>query len=221
MPKATKIAAKPMTKSDFIRKFSFTTPASDIVTKAKPFNLKFTPSFVYAIRAMDKKRKRVPSQGKPAAVAVSTAASSAVPTRGKSINKSAFVRGLPATLSASDVISRGRAQGIKLTAAQVYTVRANAKRAGSKAATGKLALKAAPKTVATAAPKAVAKAARKPAGKRGPKPGTKAAAKASPALAQTQHPSHDHHFVSLVLNIGLAKAEALLARVREKVLASL
>ena len=46
------------------------------------------------------------------------------------INKSAFVRSLPSSLSAAEVIAKGKAKGIKLSAAQVYTIRANARRKG-------------------------------------------------------------------------------------------
>lgn len=51
-------------------------------------------------------------------------------TRGRSgsVNKSAFVRSLPSSLSAAEVIQKGKAKGIKLSAAQVYTIRANARR---------------------------------------------------------------------------------------------
>lgn len=45
-------------------------------------------------------------------------------------NKSAFVRSLPSSLSAAEVIEKGKAKGIKLSAAQVYTIRANARRKG-------------------------------------------------------------------------------------------
>lgn len=200
MPKAKKTAAAaPMTKSDFIRKFSLSTPASDIVTKAKGVNLKLTPSFVYAIRAMDKKRKRVPSAG-----AAKPAAASAPAATGRKINKSAFVRGLPSSMSAADVVAKGKAAGIKLSAAQVYTVRANAKRSGV----------AAPKASAAVA---VAPLVPKPKGKPGPKP--KAAKVAAPKAAKKISMSGDHEqtFARLVLNIGLTKAEALLERVRDKV----
>jgi hypothetical protein len=62
-----------------------------------------------------------------------------------SVNKSAFVRSLPSSLSAAEVIEKGKAKGIKLSAAQVYTIRANARRKGPdtdtarvlRAATGK------------------------------------------------------------------------------------
>jgi hypothetical protein len=50
--------------------------------------------------------------------------------RAANINKSAFVRSLPASLSAAAVIDRGKAKGIRLSAAQVYTIRANARRKG-------------------------------------------------------------------------------------------
>jgi hypothetical protein len=197
MPKAKKPAAQSMTKSDFIRKFSATTAASDIVTKAKAVNLKLTPSFVYAIRAMDKKRQGARAKKASATTMGAAASASAAPSTGRSVNKSAFVRGLPSTMSATDVIAKGKAEGIKLTAAQVYTVRANAKRAGSEG----------------------------PKGKPGPKPGAKATkAVASPvarSAAKIDTGNHDHHFVSLVLNIGLARAEALLARVRDRVTAGL
>ena len=200
MPKAKKAAAQPMTKSDFIRKFSVTTPASEIVTKAKGANLKLTPSFVYAIRAMDKKRKGGKA-AKAAAAPSNGAPSSAAPSTRRTVNKSAFVRSLPAEMSAADVIAKGKTEGIKLTAAQVYTVRANAKRAGG-------------------AP------AGKPGRKPGPKPGAKTAAAIKPvaravAKASSHEGNHEHSFVSLVLDIGLAKAEALLARVRDRVHAGL
>jgi hypothetical protein len=203
MPKANKSASKSPTKSDFIRKFSASTSASDIVSKAKAANLKLTPSFVYAIRAMDKKRKGGSKAAKPVSAAASAAPSSAA-SAAKSVNKSAWVRGLPASMSAADVIAKGKAQGIKLTAAQVYTVRANAKRAGDTAP-------------------AAANVTVKPKGKPGPKPGSKGKSSSVATAASTTSPAggHDHHFVNLVLNIGLSKAEALIARLRAKMSAGL
>jgi hypothetical protein len=40
------------------------------------------------------------------------------------------VRSLSSSLSAAEVIEKGKAKGIKLSAAQVYTIRANARRKG-------------------------------------------------------------------------------------------
>jgi hypothetical protein len=50
----------------------------------------------------------------------------------RAVNKSAFVRGLPAALSAADVVTAAKKEGFKLSTAQVYTIRANARRAGTK-----------------------------------------------------------------------------------------
>lgn len=55
-----------------------------------------------------------------------------------SVNKSAFVRSLPSSLSAAEVIEKGKAKGIKLSAAQVYTIRANARRKGPDTDTARL-----------------------------------------------------------------------------------
>lgn len=63
---------------------------------------------------------RATRRARPAAASRSRSASN--------VNKSAFVRSLPSTLSAAEVIEKGKAKGIKLSAAQVYTIRANARR---------------------------------------------------------------------------------------------
>lgn len=54
------------------------------------------------------------------------------------VNKSAWIRALPVTMPAQDVIDKAKAQGIKLSIAQVYTTRSAAKKksgAGMKPAT--------------------------------------------------------------------------------------
>ena len=53
----------------------------------------------------------------------------------KLVNKSAFVRALP-ELSADAVIAKGKQAGIKLSKAQVYTIRTNAKRKAAQATSG-------------------------------------------------------------------------------------
>ena len=45
----------------------------------------------------------------------------------KKINKSAFVRGLPASMPAADVVKAAAAKGIKLSVKFVHTIRYNAK----------------------------------------------------------------------------------------------
>lgn len=59
------------------------------------------------------------------------------------VNKSAWIRSQPAALPAKDVVSRAKAEGIKLSLAQVYTARSTAKKAP--AASGRVAKAQAPK----------------------------------------------------------------------------
>ncbi len=116
MPKRAKSAAKP-NKSAFVRSLSFDTPSAQVIAKAKAKGMTLTRNDVHAIRAIAR-RKQATSKGGPVRAA----------RRGSGVNKSAFVRSLPGTLSAAEVISRARSKGIKLSAAQVYTIRANARR---------------------------------------------------------------------------------------------
>lgn len=48
------------------------------------------------------------------------------------VNKSAWIRSQPATLSAKDVVAKAKAENITLTVAQVYTARSTAKSADAK-----------------------------------------------------------------------------------------
>ena len=51
----------------------------------------------------------------------------------KVTNKTAFVLGLPASMSAKEVIDKGKAAGIKLTDRYVYSIRSKAKVRGTTA----------------------------------------------------------------------------------------
>ena len=62
----------------------------------------------------------------------------AVRTKSGRINKSAWIRSQPASLSAKEVVQRATAEGIGLSLAQVYTARSTAKKsAGATSATSK------------------------------------------------------------------------------------
>jgi len=65
--------------------------------------------------------------------------------KSEKINKSAFVRSLPATMSAQDVVKAAAAKGIKLGDKFVHTIRYNAKASAAKRAT-----KSAPASVPSA-----------------------------------------------------------------------
>jgi lambda repressor-like predicted transcriptional regulator len=119
MPKQKKSAAKP-NKSAFVRSLAFDTPSADVIARAKAKGMTLTRNDVHAIRAIAR-RKSDPGK---------TSTKSKKSKRGGAINKSAFVRSLGSDLSAADVIAEAKAKGITLSAAQVYTIRANARRKG-------------------------------------------------------------------------------------------
>jgi len=110
-------------------------------------------------------------------------------------NKSAFVRSLAATLSASEVIARGKTKGIRLSAAQVYTIRANARRKGPKS--GGRAPRSTGATGGTAA-------------KRGGR-----------AKSGRGVDAREAEFIAAALDLGLAKAEGLISALRSKAVAAM
>jgi hypothetical protein len=57
-------------------------------------------------------------------------------TDGGRINKSAWIRAQPVSLSAKDVVDKASAEGINLSLAQVYTARSTAKRKPGNAQAG-------------------------------------------------------------------------------------
>ena len=54
------------------------------------------------------------------------------PVATEKINKSAFVRSLPSSMSAGDVVKAAKAKGIKLSDKFVHTIRYNAKKSAEK-----------------------------------------------------------------------------------------
>jgi hypothetical protein len=108
--------------------------------------------------------------------------------RAANINKSAFVRSLPASLSAAAVIDRGKAKGIRLSAAQVYTIRANARRKGDDGA-----------KVST----------------RGRPPGRRAGVEAGGGGGRATE-AKEAEFIATALDLGLARAEALIDALRRR-----
>jgi hypothetical protein len=128
MAKKTKTAAagKP-NKSAFVRSLAFDMPSADVIARAKTQGMKLTRNDVHAIRAIARRKTKQPKQTRQTRPSGNARAAG-----GSGVNKSEFVRSLPGTLSAAEVISRGKSKGIRLSAAQIYTIRANARRKGSK-----------------------------------------------------------------------------------------
>jgi len=121
----SKKTSNTQSKSDFIRSQPPTLSAAEIVAKAKAAGIRFSPQLVYNVRGGLKPTKgtaKKTSAAKPgAAVARSSATAS----------KADFVRS-HSTLSAQEIVTRAKAQGLKLDASYVYNVRGYDKTAAKK-----------------------------------------------------------------------------------------
>lgn len=126
------------------------------------------------------------------APAATTTPASARGRASSGINKSAFVRALPSSLSAAEVIEKGKAKGIKLSAAQVYTIRANARRKG-------------PDTADTARLLSNVRG--------GVRDG---AGRSGSGKARGRADGKEAEFVAAALDLGLARAEALIRALRAR-----
>jgi hypothetical protein len=106
-------------------------------------------------------------------------------------SKRTFVLSLPASLPAAEVIKRARAEGMQLTTNYVYKIRSRGAAASETALTI-------------------------PSLKKG---GRNGRGRVLSDIARSANGSsqHDEHFVALVLDVGLARAAALLERVRARV----
>jgi hypothetical protein len=65
-------------------------------------------------------------------------------TKPAKVNKSAWIRSLPASMKAKEVVAVGKAKGIKLSVGQVYVARASAKKKPGKRGPGRPRKNAAP-----------------------------------------------------------------------------
>lgn len=169
-------AAKP-NKSAFVRSLAFDMPSAEVIARAKARGMRLTRNDVHAIRAIARRKSESANlSGRPS--------SSNRKRNSSGINKSAFVRSLPGSMSAAEVIEKGKAKGIKLSAAQVYTIRANARRKR-------------PDKVAI----------------------TLSAAKSGGAIERKRgrsSGSKEAEFIATALDLGLARAEALISALRTK-----
>ncbi len=138
MPK-TKTAKKTSTKktpnkSDFIRSQPASLSGPEVVAKGKAAGIKFSSQLVYNVRGGSKatkaKAKKTPTTRSSAAIVKSPA----------TISKADFVRA-HASLSPKEIVAKGKAAGVRLTATYVYNVRgydktARKKKAAKKPTTG-------------------------------------------------------------------------------------
>jgi|HubBroStandDraft_1064217.scaffolds.fasta_scaffold21618_3 hypothetical protein len=131
MPRA-KTAKKKPSKSDFIRSQPAALSAAEVVAKGKAEGIAILPGLVYEVR----RKAKAPAKGKARKTATAKAlpvsptesSSSTKPPK----SKAAFVRGLPASTPAKDVVKQAKAAGIKLGVSYVYNIRGAAKMAAKK-----------------------------------------------------------------------------------------
>jgi hypothetical protein len=190
MPKRSKLAAKP-NKSAFVRSLAFDTPSAQVIAKAKAKGMTLTRNDVHAIRAIAR-RKQSSARGKGGAARAVK--------RSGAVNKSAFVRSLPASLSAAEVMSRAKVRGIKLSAAQVYTIRANARRKGD-----------VPLPSLRGIPESLGRGRG-----RGRGPGRGRGGRGSVGSAESESA-----FLLMALELGLVRAEGILGSLRDRAAVSL
>ena len=188
--KAKKSASKTTaSKSAFVRGLPASMPAKEVVAKAKAAGLTLSDRYVHVIRSIAKRAAR------NGHTALKT------PRRGGRpiSSKRTFVLSLPASMPAADVIKRARAEGMQLTTNYVYKIRSR----GAAANEATLTLNVAGNGN----------------GKRNGKSASINRGRVLSDIARSANGAnhHDERFVALVLDVGLARAAALLERVRARV----
>jgi hypothetical protein len=119
-----------LSKAAFIRQFPTAMPAKDVVAKAKEKGISLTANHVSAVRSTSRGK----SGKRPAAKAAAPKAGGAKPAAKGAVSKAAFVRSLPRSTPAKDVVAKAKAAGLKLNSEYVYKVRS---KGGGKAAPAK------------------------------------------------------------------------------------
>jgi hypothetical protein len=173
-------------KAAFVRSLSTSIPAAEVVQRAKSAGLELTPDRVHKIRSAEKTRlaKSRPQKQEGTSLAASSHNSSSTAHGGKS----AFVRGLPTDMPTKEVLSLAKKQGLNLSAGQVYNIRSAAK-AAAKVPGGKL-TKA---KMQGSAPVSVASS--------------------SKLRGNANTSGHEATLRSLIADVGLARARAVIAEV--------
>jgi hypothetical protein len=165
-------------------------PIPEVVKRAKEAGFETSPSNVHRVRKEHgAPAPKPPSPGPVKVGAAHSAPAAPKPPRGEDEggSKAAFVRSLPRTMRARDVVARAKAAGIELNEKYVHRVRSMS--GGKKRRKGG----AAP-APAAAAPRAAA----------------------APA-AHAATPSSEVQFRKLVLDIGVSRARQLVDDVQKKV----
>lgn len=143
-PTTSNSSKKASSKTAFIKSQPRSMAAIDIVNKAKQAGLTMTSQYVYKVRSEMNKTSKPKTSAKPG-LAKKTATGKARgenPMARRKTNLAAFVRGLPRTLTAKDVVAKAIQAGLRLSPDYVWRVRG---------ATNKRSKKAKPATARTGA----------------------------------------------------------------------
>jgi hypothetical protein len=133
------------TSSDFIREQPPTTSAAEVVEKGKAAGFTFDASLVGKVR---RRTLSNASHGRTRRTAARSPSTAPSPRSRKPVtSKAEFVRTLPSSTPAKEVVAKARAAGISITENHVYSVRSVDKRAKKKSS----AKSHAPKPAVTAA----------------------------------------------------------------------
>ena len=115
----------------FILSLPRSIPPKEVIARAKAKGMSASKSNISRVRRMKRPGAAKPVLSKPALPAVHAAAASAA-SKPIGQSKSAFIRSLPATMSAGAVVAKAKAAGIKIGEAYVYNVRGRAAGKGKK-----------------------------------------------------------------------------------------
>lgn len=215
--------------AEFARQQPPGTPASEVVALAQERGLTLEIADVYRIRERDRQRQAstppkeqamVPVDGSSEPSVTDEPASQPEKRRGRrpggAETKAGFVRSLPASVSAKEVVEQAKERGFEISEGYVYAIRSKLKEKPAKPAvvTGKRGRK--PKEAPPPEPKAALVEKKR----RGRPPSAAAPAekrKVSPGKATTTEVKEGEvKFAKLVLQIGLLRAEQLMVQLKGK-----
>jgi hypothetical protein len=111
-----------LTKAGFVRSLPADMPPKEVAEKAKEAGLPLSSKNVSTIRAKDRARTKSPAKKVPQ----KRGPKKKGPRTG--ITKTAYVMGLPLTLSAREVVAEAKSKGIVLTEKHVSVIRSVAKK---------------------------------------------------------------------------------------------
>lgn len=138
MLRSSTLPAMPTPKSKlskFILSLPSTLSGSQVVERAQAKGMKTSRANVSRVRGLYGAKTVGTSAASTNAASKATATMPTTASRAKALNKSDFIRALPARMSAAEVIAKAKAEGIEIGSSLVYMVRSRSSRKAKKGAT--------------------------------------------------------------------------------------